>query len=250
MSSIGPAKLTSSSGKDAFLSTIKYETVAAVIRQCNNNAASSTVQHKSVSPMAACLSNQHRVHQSRKRKLSPTELSESKLESQCRSCSMFKRWASEHRADGSLPPTVDSTQGPAYKEVCKDTSSPKKVLKFKMARLLDAFDANLHHDGVTTEISHGALLDDKASFASIGYYELQVTTKLLIHNWNKEENSISRNMARHTHWQYSSGHHSGGKNEIFKYIALSIHSDNGAPILVCYFVLKGSSQWIVARNIT
>lgn len=69
-----------------------------------------------------------------------------------------------------------------------------------MKRVPDASNVDLHHDDVMTEISHWVLFDEGAYFAAIGYYELQVVAKLLIHHWNGKMDLIPRNLACYTHW--------------------------------------------------
>lgn len=52
--SVDFSNLTRSFGTDGFLRAIKYETVAAVVLQCNNNTATSIAHPKTVSAMASC----------------------------------------------------------------------------------------------------------------------------------------------------------------------------------------------------
>lgn len=66
MSSVGLAELTRKSEKDAFPSTIKYETVAAVVCQYDNNASETTMQTNTLSSMADRPSDPRKSNRSRK----------------------------------------------------------------------------------------------------------------------------------------------------------------------------------------
>lgn len=52
VSSVDSSNLTRISGKDAFLSAVKYEPVASVVYQSDNNNTISTVHPKTFSAMA------------------------------------------------------------------------------------------------------------------------------------------------------------------------------------------------------
>lgn len=129
VSSVGSSKLTRSSGKDAFLSAIRYETFAAVVRQCDNNASATTAPTKIVSSMSTRAFDPRKSDRSRKKKLFPSKFADLKAKSRCKSCEMFGHWATEHDPDGSLSPTVKSTPNHVANEAKDSTACGKKVFK-------------------------------------------------------------------------------------------------------------------------
>lgn len=59
-------------------------------------------------------------------------------------------------------------------------SGEKVLKKFSTARLTDEINANSINPYVTTDISHGALLDDGAPYAANSKFELQLVAKSLL----------------------------------------------------------------------
>ena len=81
-------ELTRHKGKNAFLKTIKYDAVAAAVRQCDSNTENSSTKLSAMSARASAGSDRC-SRSTRKKKLTPPELANLKKKSRCRSCSKF-----------------------------------------------------------------------------------------------------------------------------------------------------------------
>lgn len=164
-SSAGSSNLTHSSGKEAFLKAIKYDSIAAILRQYDNQMSSTS--SKPLSSMSGKMSEPQRHTRSRKNKLSPEELADFKAKSQCKSCRMFGNRASEHSSDRSLPATSKSTKRSATSDDRRDQDNSKQAFKLDMANLsFTPSDSPLDVCHIT-DISHGALLKDGEPYAAI-----------------------------------------------------------------------------------
>lgn len=141
VSSADASALIQSSGKDAFSNTTKYDYVAAVLRQCDNQMSSTSSKSLSSMSVKTFRITNHRNNRSQNKKLSPQELTDLKENYKCNSFGMFGHWPSEYNQDGSLPPTVRSTAQPSGKHPDagqskgSGTSADKKTIKFNMASL-------------------------------------------------------------------------------------------------------------------
>lgn len=249
VSSVRSFILTQSFGTDTFLSVIKYDTLAAVVCQCNDKNLNSYAYTKAVPSMAAWRSGPQIIHCSRKENLSPAMFADLKPKPKCRSCGMYGHRVSEHALDGRLPSTVKPASGPSDKDAGRDGGGNKKVFKFNVAKLTDN-QIDMQQASITiADLSHGALPDDGVSYAVLEIEELQLPAPTVLQDWSGTLDSIQKNLDRFTHWQYGFGQHNSPKTMPGSFV-LPVLSDGGTFILNYHAVLEGLLQLSVGRNIT
>lgn len=67
---------------------------------------------------------------------------------------------------------------------------------------------------------------------------------------NSKLEKIPSSLKGHKHWQYGTGRQASPDRRITGSTVLTAISDNGNPVKVTRLVLKGSSQWVIGRNVT
>lgn len=68
-------------------------------------------------------------------------------------------------------------------------------------------------------------------------------------NWNGKFHAVSKNISRHSHWQYGSGKHRSAKHKTFGFIVLSLLTNAVCRTKIRYLILGDSSQKIISRNL-
>ena len=242
--------LTRKSGKNAFLESIKYESVAAVVRQCDHNMSSTS--NRSISSMSANTGNRASrcTRSNRKKRLTPHELADLKKKSRCHLCKKFGHWATEHNEDGSLPPTVRSTDEPVDCKVAPGNGSAKETVTFNMARVTTKDRIVASSSKLSCDVSVGPLLDDGAPYSALGADELSALAPQLVPGWNGGLDPIPDALHGCTSWQYGTGEHSSPARDNLGSIELHAVSVGSTILRSRHLVLRGSSQWVVGRNVT
>jgi len=199
----GRKDVDQSQTNDAIIKTVMYESVASVLRQCDNGSGT----HSSASDGSSTFKSngatfggrngkKRRSQQGKndKQRLTPDQLRDLKSKQQCRSCGFYGHWSSDHKADGSLkdgvtsrPPPVNPTaaNAPPPANTQEDTQhgvnagkqrrTPNdNALRFDMAFLSDE---KVQYDFLTaSNVSSGGdvgpLVDDGAPYSAIGTTEL------------------------------------------------------------------------------
>lgn len=230
---IGPNPTT-----DDFLQAVKYDSVAAVLRQCESGKGWDT-KVTELSQLAEAIAANAITNTNRKKRLTPVQLADLKSKSQCHDCKQYGHWRSDHNEDGTLKPGVISTSQPGGNK----KGILKKSVTFNMVQL-----SNGHPDIEFNSV--GPLLDDGAPYSGIGMSELQLLSQLLLPLWNGTLDPVPDCISGRANWQYGIGDHASASKPIIGSIVLEARSDDGGKVYVRHLVIAGSSQWIIGRNVT
>lgn len=135
---------------------------------------------------------------------------------------MFGHWASKHSSDGFLPATVKPTKHSANSSERGKHDNGRQALKFNMTSLsVTRSDAPLD-DGITVDVSYGALLDDHEPYASIKKFELDFVAHDLLPHWQGILKPVPRSLVCYVYCPYSFGQHSSAKSAMLGSTVLSV----------------------------
>ncbi len=159
------------------LSTIKYDSIASVLRQCDKGKQNGTIHANSVKTS---------WRNNRNLKYTPQELDEVKARSRYRRCKNYSHWHSDHNEDGYLKPGVKSVTNPPFGNSSKSTQEDGS----KQSNQTDKKTVTFHMGRFTTEKSEmneqfsGTLIGDGTPYSGIGIQELKLLSPFLRTNWN------------------------------------------------------------------
>ena len=209
------------------LASVKYEGVAAILRQCDKSCNSIN-----------SLSLQANTARFQNRKRTPEQLVKLKAKSQCKTCGNWGHWHSDHNKDGSLKSGVKSSKERPEKPEGQpsDAGTSKKSATFHMAKVFPESSALGSCDFT------GPLLDDGAPYSGIGISELKFLFPFLRNKWNGKFNPLPDSISDCTHWQYGTGTHSSDSRRMLGSVMLSASMADGALVNINHIVIEGSSQ--------
>ena len=218
-----------------YMKAVTYESIASVLRHCDRSI--STPYREPGSLSASYITT--KTHQ--RRTLTPEQLADFKSKSRFRRCGKFGHWASDHKPDGSLKTGVKSfSEKPTT--VPNDQESPKKTLKFNMAKLSSSV--------IDLSSYRGPLLDDGAPYSGMGAKEFQILQPFIAPNWSGDYDPLPDCIADRPFWQYGCGNHSSESRKIIGSIFISAKTDGEGVIQIRHLIIQGSSQWLIGRNVT
>eukprot|EP00178_Gracilaria_changii_P016470 TRINITY_DN4728_c0_g1_i1.p1 TRINITY_DN4728_c0_g1~~TRINITY_DN4728_c0_g1_i1.p1 ORF type:complete len:805 (-),score=91.02 TRINITY_DN4728_c0_g1_i1:529-2943(-) len=223
---------------DDYLKAVSYSSIASVLRQCERSPASLS-RSSALSSNAANAQRFSSSHSNTKTKLTPEQLADLKSLCQCRKCSKYGHWASDHKEDGSLKPGVPSYDAP------KGKSCANKTLTFNMVRM-----CRLSGDPFFAPDFVGPLLDDGAPYSGLGNYELSLVQDFVVPDWNGQLDPLPASVANTPFWQYGNGDHSSEARPILGSIVLSLRTNLDNIVYIRHLVIQCSSQWVIGRNVT
>lgn len=174
----GSAKFNCSSGKNEVLNAIQDESVVAVVRECDNQLPNTLI--KTLSSILVRKIKPRSHNRSRSKRLCSEKLADRKSKFQCRSRNLFGHWGSKHNSGGSFAATVNSTKNPVFWDDRWSPYSSKQTIKLNMGNLSITLRDMYLSTFNLTDILHGALLDDAASYAVIGMLEMEVVARDLL----------------------------------------------------------------------
>jgi len=228
---------------DDYLSSVKYEQFASVIRQCDKkqdkdkDTVDSDALHASV---VRAVKEHMKNTKPPRRTLTADQLANLKSKSKCRRCMKYGHWADDHNEDGSLKPGVTSTHEPPNSSSKPSTGS--RAVTFNMVNLIGS-------NCDITEVA-GPLLDDGAPYCGMGENEFKILQPLILPNWTGSFEDLPESIANRPFWQYGVGEHSSDIRRIIGSILVSANTDSGNTIWIRHLIIEGSSQWVVGRNVT
>lgn len=223
---------------ESFLNKISYSSIAAVVRQCDVNRASSSINipHHNYLKSASA-----KFQRKTKQKLTPEQLADLKSKSTCRKCGVLGHWESDHNPDGSLNrPMRPSTNKNESSSNCKASKEPKKTVTFHMVNIPSAIFDN----------PVGPLLDDGAPYSGMGLAEFKLIQPFVVPDWNGSLDPLPEIIQDRPWWQYGQGRHASAAKRILGAVMITVTSDLGNPVQINHLIIDGSSQWIVGRNVT
>ena len=166
-------KIEDGSNNDAYITGIRYSSVASILRQCDRlRSKSQSDQPNGANTITLNLANTVRPprrngngnsttrptpnHNRNKNKLKTTQLADLKSKSQCHICKMYGHWSTDHHQDGSLKSNVRSVPAPVYNSApapvqtstgtasqqSTQTSSNSRTMQFGLAYLLPDQSSN------------------------------------------------------------------------------------------------------------
>ena len=251
---------------------VKYETVASIIRQCERRDTT----HNNGSNL--------KVHQGGFRsgrgraniRYGNDRISRAKGKYACRQCGKFGHWKDDHNRDGSLKQGAVSSDNPLVrsgvssggnavtndKSQCQkdkmDPSSTNNSGNNSQNKVALGFTYNLGSSKtlignmssghIASFNETGPLVDDGAPYSAIGEVELQLVSSELIHKPELESKPDA--VAEYDRWQYGQGDHSSFAKEIIGSVELFVTTDKKELISIRHLVIKGSSGWVIGRNVT
>ena len=251
--------LNSQSSNDAFLSSITYQSVSSVIKQCDKTTHT-TVDQAPLSASSAGTSRSHEQNRNNKGRSKGQSLS---MKYPCDICGKYGHWKRNHNHDGSLPSHVKSFDAPHGSSASGSRSngdsedrkdkSKKKTISFNMATLTTPSDKDIltsYSVSTSSSIERGPLLDDGAPYSAIGQIQLNLLANQIGMSPDLTLGAIPQALNGHTHWQYGTGEHASPPRRILGSIVLTATSDTGNPVSITHLVVSGSSQWVIGRNVT
>lgn len=96
----------------------------------------------------------------------------------------------------------------------------------------------------------GPLVGDGAPYSAIGSVELLLLTYHIEKDVGFEFQPIPLSLNGHTHWQYGVSDHSSAFSSNIGSVVITAISDSGRKVLIHHFVLDGSSQGVIGKNVT
>ena len=123
-------------------------------------------------------------------------------------------------------------------------------MTFNMARVSNVPAVSSLASTVTTDVTIRPLLDIAAPYSVIGQHELKAIASDLLPNWNGDLDIIPTFLEGRTKWQYSAGEPCSVESDVLGCVVLNAISDDSSYVMIRHGVLKGSSQWVLGRNVT
>ncbi len=127
---------------DQFLSAVTYQSVASVIKQCDNNHSSGgqNLSVNSATTVRNGRNNYRGKYNNRSNYSNGNFTSKKTMKYPCKKCGMYGHWKNEHLSDGSLPKGVKSFEKPfnnnSVVSSTKDDNNPSKTVSFNSAKLI------------------------------------------------------------------------------------------------------------------
>lgn len=143
-------------------------------------------------------------------------------------------------------------------QICEDWSLPDPKVSVNLGNV----DKNIISSSPAVLISNmaifrndsnkpcGPLLDDGAPYSALGEVELRILLDELGLTFPRQIDPIPRSLQGFSYFQYGTGSHASQSRKILGSVVLTAYSDSNRPIDITHIVLRGSSQWIVGRNVT
>ena len=260
-SSKASASVTSTTSNDDMIKEITYESIAAVIRQCDNGSSTSrqpTSSNNVLSTNSVLSQNQSSsqsgsTYSKKKRTMNPEQLRKYKLRCRCNTCGKFGHFHSDHNADGTIKDGLPSNDNPPNASNNSNNINRNgnggAVLNFGMANLTPKSTTSLSSfSNVPSQL--GPMVDSGAPYSAIGVPELCVLWSSLGRQHITEYDPIPSAISHYAFWQYGSGAHSSAPRRILGSVVLTCYTDSKRPICIRHLVIEGSSQWLIGRNVT
>lgn len=230
-------ELSPDATNEEFLSSIRYDALASVVRQCDKprTGMPSDIAPRGIQAHTASVPS--RKSRSRRR-LSPEELADLKSKSTCRKCGAKDHWEVDHGSDGTFVPKKqhngdEKTTGPV---------KMGKTVSFNMVRIFGQTEA--------FEDLPGPLLDDAAPYSDLGEKEFRMLAPYLLPAWNELYEPLPPDLADFPYCQYGSGEHASAARKMLGSVVLSATTNQGTIVNIRHLVIEGSSQWVVGRNVS
>lgn len=268
----------------AMITSIKYESVASILRQCERDRtqpAATPLDAHSGSPAPSGGGGGNSGGRGkrkggggggRKKRMTAEEIRTHKLNSQCHFCSAkgltrYGHWATDHNPDGSLSPNFPSLERPANANAAtagqavhdgekngNQNDKPEVGMTFmatlSSSSVLHAASTNSSTDSDTKKTAaFGPLVDDGAPFSALGEVEMRTLKSSLIYADPPIEDKPPELQGYDT-WQYGSGAHRSAAKPILGAVTLFVRTKNNCLISVKHLLIKGSSKWVMGRNLT
>ena len=96
----------------------------------------------------------------------------------------------------------------------------------------------------------GPLLDSAAPYSGMGLDEFKMLQPIICSNWTQSFDPIPSSIADMPFWQYGSGNHSSEARPILGSVMITAQSDQGNDVNIRHLIIKGTSQWVIGRNVT
>ena len=244
LAAASPGSGENDSTMDTYLQAIKYESIASVLRQCDQTGQQSgSASGSALHAGSAATTGRGQCPKRGKRRLTPQELADLKRRSTCRECKKKGHWAQDHNPDGSLKPGTLVIDDDDDKQ--KSSKHDKKpTVTFNMAQLTDHPKNFIDGDFI------GPLVDDGAPYSGIGEAEFKVLQPLILPKWSGSYAELPECIADRPYWQYGKGKHSSPPRRILGSVMISARTDGNEIVEINHLIISGSSQWVIGRNVT
>lgn len=142
--------------------------------------------------------------------------------------------------------TQSSNQNNNPKSARNSNASNKTFLNFGMVKLLYT-PTNVFP---RTFRSRGQIVNGGAPYSAIGFTELCLLPSAIRLPKSKSFDPIPSQLSQFNYWQYGIRDHTSCKRVVLGSVQFQCRSDLETPIVIRQLVIKGSSQWILGRNVT
>lgn len=177
-----PRSSSETTTTDEYLDSISYNTVASVLRQCDQMKSQTNTNALSASSATTRYgNNRYKAGDNPCKRLTPDQLADLKSRSKCCLCQKWGHCQSYHNPDGSIQPgnrTTDTASASSFKTQNTSNSFPKKTVTFNMVHCTYDNDTEINAD------LSGPLLDDGAPYSGLGLYKFRVLQPILLPGWS------------------------------------------------------------------
>jgi len=222
--------LSSKSSLDDFVRSVKYESIATVLRQCDRDSASPSINSHSATPSYPAQQfpannhnsnsrssnsqlDSHRSNRSNKNRNHWTKdkIAKAKASSKCSLCGKFGHWYADHDENGQLKPGHASNETPIANHDTPE-STKKPTVTFNTSSLVSASSPSVNPSASALSVSStnddiGPLLDCGAPYSAIGIVELQSLAPSMINQVSFSLEVLPPLIADRPFLQYGIGSH-------------------------------------------
>lgn len=228
---------------DDFLKSISYDTIAAVLRQCDRSKSADRPSNTDFFLRNISAStNKHGG--SRKKKsnkcLRPEKLADLKAKANFQICLSKGHWVSENNDDGTLRPDVVFIESKGTANTSIDSYPRRRTITFNLD-LLENCHQECHFPGDYI----GLLVDDGEPYKGIGLYEFSLLKSFFVPEWNRKLDSLPVSIVYTPYWQYGSGLYTSKTRRILGSVLLSVRRDEEKTLQIAVWsFLVSLSGWL------